>query len=51
MSLFDNIREAEILIHILIKHANLLFPEKWLSLPDGENMMSATSTSQRTESS
>ena len=28
MSLLDNIREAEILIHILIKHANLLFPEK-----------------------
>ena len=28
MSLLDNIREAKILIHILIKHANLLFPEK-----------------------
>ena len=37
-------REQNIKIHLLI-------PEKKLSLPEGENMMRAISTSQRTESS
>lgn len=31
--------------------ADLLLPEKRLTLPDGENMIRATSTSHRTESS